>query len=451
MRPWFKGAVVTSALAAAATAQAQQPIPPGDILSPVPASGNPLPADGPVASPPSMSPTPGGPAAPPPPPPPPPLISPSLTPSGAADTWGGFYVGGNAGFGFDDSDYSISPAGCFVTGSCALVKNNPGRTFSGAFTGSDFVGGGQVGYNYPVVHMFILGAEADFQYDGLSKSFSTSSALSAPLTGSNTRSISQSLDFLGTVRGRVGWVPASEWLIFATGGLAYGDVKSTTTTSFSAVGDAYAGSVSGLKTGWTAGGGVEWAVDPFWSIKAEYLFVDLGGETYTDAITDATAVGAVGLNPQPAYRTHITNQQHIFRIAVNYHFGAPPPVPPAPLAVAAPAPPPAAPKVFIIFFDWDRDAITPEGQRVIQQAADAYRAGAPVQLQITGYTDRSGSAGYNQRLSERRANNVAKALAALGVPPAEMVVSGRGENDNRVPTAPGVREPQNRRVEIVSP
>jgi outer membrane protein OmpA-like peptidoglycan-associated protein len=74
-----------------------------------------------------------------------------------------------------------------------------------------------------------------------------------------------------------------------------------------------------------------------------------------------------------------------------------------------------------------------------------------VQIQVTGYTDRSGSPGYNQRLSERRANNVAKALAGLGVPPNQMAVSGRGENDNRVPTAPGVREPQNRRVEIVFP
>jgi outer membrane protein OmpA-like peptidoglycan-associated protein len=74
-----------------------------------------------------------------------------------------------------------------------------------------------------------------------------------------------------------------------------------------------------------------------------------------------------------------------------------------------------------------------------------------VQLQVTVYTDRSGSAGYNQRLSERRANNAARALAAMGVPREQMVVSGRGENDNRVPTANGVREPQNRRVEIVSP
>ena len=116
-----------------------------------------------------------------------------------------------------------------------------------------------------------------------------------------------------------------------------------------------------------------------------------------------------------------------------------------------PAPPPIARKVFLVFFDWDRDTITPEGMQIIQQAAAAFRAGAPVTIQVTGYTDRSGSPGYNQRLSERRANNVANALVRLGVPRQQMAVSGRGENDNRVPTADGVREPQNRRVEIVFP
>ena len=130
-------------------------------------------------------------------------------------------------------------------------------------------------------------------------------------------------------------------------------------------------------------------------------------------------------------------------------FGAPPPpvvAPPAP-----PAPPPVQRKVFLVFFDWDKDTITPEGMAIIQQAAAAFRSGAPVQIQVTGYTDRSGSPGYNQRLSERRANAVATALEGLGVPRSQMAVSGRGENDNRVPTADGVREPQNRRVEIVFP
>jgi outer membrane protein OmpA-like peptidoglycan-associated protein len=114
-------------------------------------------------------------------------------------------------------------------------------------------------------------------------------------------------------------------------------------------------------------------------------------------------------------------------------------------------PPVLARKVFLVFFDWDRDTITPEGMQIVQQAAAAFRGGAPVTIQVTGYADRSGSPGYNQRLSERRANNVSNALVRLGVPRQAQVVGGRGENDNRVPTADGVREPQNRRVEIVFP
>jgi OmpA-OmpF porin, OOP family len=143
------------------------------------------------------------------------------------------------------------------------------------------------------------------------------------------------------------------------------------------------------------------------------------------------------------------HESHNLVASLSMRFGAPPPpvvVPPAP-----PAPPPVTRRVFLVFFDWDRDTITPDGMRIVQQAAEAFRAGAPVQIQVTGYTDASGSAGYNQRLSERRANNVANALARFGVPRQAMVVSGRGKNDQRVPTADGVREPQNRRVEIVFP
>jgi len=134
--------------------------------------------------------------------------------------------------------------------------------------------------------------------------------------------------------------------------------------------------------------------------------------------------------------------------SVTMKFGAPPP-PPPPLPPAPPPPPPQ--KVYLVFFDWDKYNITPEGQQIIALAAQQYKAGGSVRLQVTGYTDLSGSAGYNQRLSERRANAVANALAALGVARNVMVVTGRGMNDPRVPTAPGVREPQNRRVEILFP
>jgi OmpA-OmpF porin, OOP family len=141
------------------------------------------------------------------------------------------------------------------------------------------------------------------------------------------------------------------------------------------------------------------------------------------------------------------NTQNIVA-SVTMKFGAPP-APPPPLPPAPPPPPPQ--KVFLVFFDWDKYNITPEGQQIIQVAAQQYRAGGSVRLQVTGYTDTSGSPSYNQRLSERRANAVANALAALGVARSDMAVIGRGENDLRVPTADGVREPQNRRVEILFP
>jgi outer membrane protein OmpA-like peptidoglycan-associated protein len=93
--------------------------------------------------------------------------------------------------------------------------------------------------------------------------------------------------------------------------------------------------------------------------------------------------------------------------------------------------------------------VGPSGQEVIGLAAQTYKAGSPVTVQVTGYTDTSGSPEYNQRLSVRRANAVAAVLVQDGVPQTALVVSGKGENDLRVPTPDGVREPQNRRVEIV--
>ena len=125
-----------------------------------------------------------------------------------------------------------------------------------------------------------------------------------------------------------------------------------------------------------------------------------------------------------------------------------PPPPPPPVAAAPPPPPP--PPVYLVFFDWNSAVVGPGGREVIGLAANAYRTGSPVTLQVTGFTDTSGSADYNQRLPVRRANAVAAVLAQDGVPQNALVVSGRGQNDLRVPTPDGVREPQNHRVEIVA-
>jgi len=183
--------------------------------------------------------------------------------------------------------------------------------------------------------------------------------------------------------------------------------------------------------GYQAIAGIRYNINPALAFDLDYRYL---------ATTDPTFRTVTGAKYKSEYSTHNVVA------SLSVRFGAPPPAPPAP-----PPPPILARKVFLVFFDWDRDTITPEGRASIAQAADAWRAGGNVTIQVTGYTDASGSAGYNQRLSERRANNVANALAQSGVPRQAMVVSGRGKNDQRVPTADGVREPQNRRVEIVFP
>ena len=195
--------------------------------------------------------------------------------------------------------------------------------------------------------------------------------------------------------------------------------------------------------GYQAIAGVRYNINPALAFDVDYRYLATSDPTLHFKGSGAVAAGLNGLTYTSGYSTHSVVA------SLSLRFGAPPPpvvAPPAP-----PAPPPVMRKVFLVFFDWDKDTITPEGMQIIQQAANAFHAGAPVTIQVTGYADRSGSPGYNQRLSERRANNVAGALVRLGVPRQQMAVGGRGENDNRVPTADGVREPQNRRVEIVFP
>lgn len=122
----------------------------------------------------------------------------------------------------------------------------------------------------------------------------------------------------------------------------------------------------------------------------------------------------------------------------------PPPPPPPPPPAAAPAP-----RVFTVYFGWNRSWVGPSAMAILQQAAAVYKAGGVVTVQITGYTDTSGSVPYNQRLSFRRAHHVAHALVQLGVPPQALAVAGAGENNLAVPTPDGVREPRNRRVTVV--
>ncbi|MFC1673102.1 OmpA family protein [Pseudomonadota bacterium] len=159
---------------------------------------------------------------------------------------------------------------------------------------------------------------------------------------------------------------------------------------------------------------------------------------------------------------------HSVMVGLRFDFGAPKAQPrpqpqPTPVAAPAPAPEPAPapqpvaaqtpdlPRNYIVFFDWDKADITPEAAAIIQAAASNADDMNVVRLNLTGHADRSGPQGYNLKLSKKRGDAVREAFAALGFQPGEISVVAKGETDPLVATDDGVREPQNRRVEIVLP
>ena len=131
-------------------------------------------------------------------------------------------------------------------------------------------------------------------------------------------------------------------------------------------------------------------------------------------------------------------------LGLTYKFGQPETVAPMP-----PGPAPTAAPSFMVFFDWDRSNLSAQALGTIHQVSAAYKQKGSARVTATGHTDKSGPDDYNMALSLRRANTVKDALVRDGVPAAAISVIGRGETQPMVPTADGVREPQNRRVEIV--
>ncbi len=179
---------------------------------------------------------------------------------------------------------------------------------------------------------------------------------------------------------------------------------------------------------------------PGLAITTEYRFLGTTEPRINGQFRNATtnAVLASG-------RLEADNFNHSLLVGVRYAFN--PPRPPAP--VAAPAVAPAPTRTYLVFFDWDRADLTDRARQIIAEAAQNSTRVQVTRIEVNGYTDRSGSAQYNMGLSIRRANAVAAELVRNGVPRNAIVTRGFGEENPLVPTADGVREPQNRRVEII--
>jgi outer membrane immunogenic protein len=232
-----------------------------------------------------------------------------------AYSWTGCYVGANGGWGWGDNHSAVAPS----PDSVSQAFWNPAFIAGAApsllsYQNSGGVAGGQVGCNWQS-GQFVFGGEADIDWANL-KGSQTIATLVPPFVA-GTFSSSSNLQWLGTVRGRIGWSPATadHWLFYATGGLAYGSVNYNTVYAFPATNDFQTLSSTNTQTGWTAGAGVEWAFNNNWTVRAEYLYVDLGNRTFTTVGTGRAANVATTLTDT------FSNRYNIVRVGLNYKFG----------------------------------------------------------------------------------------------------------------------------------
>jgi outer membrane immunogenic protein len=188
-------------------------------------------------------------------------------------SWNGFYVGINGGYAWGDSDYRHTPTGAWLTPAIDPSVPQLIRQGSGTLDPSGFLGGVQAGHNWQFGNI-VLGLEADFQGGRVSDSRTATNP--NPVVPGTTLTFSEKLDsdWLFTLRPRAG-IAFGRTLIYATGGLAVQDVRFKQSVFFSASGSTAQGWGREQAVGWTVGGGLEHAIAGSWSVKLEYLYVDL--------------------------------------------------------------------------------------------------------------------------------------------------------------------------------
>ena len=246
--------------------------------------------------------------------------------------WTGFYAGLNAGFHWGRNCVHTTTTNVFTSPGLGLegFASAQASLGTGATCPDDngFIGGGQIGYNWQLTN-WVLGFETDLQGASNNNDQDQITAMSSPhlatnFTGTGIITSSKDLKWLGTVRGRLGFLAAPSFLVYGTGGLAYGKVEATTTISEDiSFGSPTFGSFSDTRTGWTVGGGVEWLFAPNWSVKAEYLYYDLGQVTWS--LPDINQFGLFGpiIPPallQTASQSTTRFNGNIMRAGINWHF-----------------------------------------------------------------------------------------------------------------------------------
>jgi outer membrane immunogenic protein len=237
-----------------------------------------------------------------------PLKAPPLAPVPWYD-WSGFYGGLNGGYSWGNASTDFS-----VTGT-AIAPFSLSQSMDG------WLGGAQIGYNWQFNRNWLFGVETDIQGTGQRGSASLPTVSGTfgvvalfPFTTAGT--LTEKLPWFGTARLRLGFEPSNNWLLYVTGGLAYGEIDSTASISNTTTGAGgtttvtASGSSNTTNVGWTIGGGAEWMLAAHWTAKLEYLYMDLG--------TVSATFAGVG-----AYSTLVTSSRitdNILRAGFNYKF-----------------------------------------------------------------------------------------------------------------------------------
>jgi outer membrane immunogenic protein len=267
-------------------------------------------------------------------------LVPVKAPPPAAPSWTGFYIGGNVGGVFNNNSVDTATTVTSLEG----VFNNFGLSFAPAIaaaaTGnvpvdsSTLIGGFQAGYNWQLAPTWVVGLEADIQ--GIA-TVGAGNGITNRAVHDNFNNFSEvatilatnKVDWLGTVRGRLGYLVTPKWLIYGTGGLAYGHVSSTTSINdvtvpslgvipFGFPQGATSGAFSGTRVGWTAGVGAEYMFAPNWTVKAEYLHYDLGSVTYSNGSLIGVAPLTLEFSDSSSSTTRFSGE--IVRGGINYKF-----------------------------------------------------------------------------------------------------------------------------------
>lgn len=254
--------------------------------------------------------------------------------------WTGVYVGLNAGYGFGASNnaqnYGWANPNFFQNSINTVAYASAASSMGRGIFQSGFIGGGQIGYNYQLRPATVLGVEADIQGSGVRGTGSANGL--APISSNslftNHNIIQAGVDWLGTVRGRIGYNFTQQGLVYVTGGFAYGGSYLNTfplTATAQLVGPLQGAFGSGYLTtqnsgnrilvGWTSGVGSELMLAPNWSLKAEALYYDLGSQSASNLQYSGYAQLA-GSNPVGGSTTSAYYKGLLARTGLNYHFNA---------------------------------------------------------------------------------------------------------------------------------